>query len=1216
MANISGYKQLEQGLSQIRLLHLLPQRTRHLQLSAPWYSCVGLECTFETVDLASAPPYEALSYTWGEEDASVRIHLNGKEFLVRPNLAYALAALRVSEPRVLWVDALCINQQDTTERNHQVGMMGGIFRRAERVLVWLGRPSSGWDSSVAGALRMAERLGDNPPISKLPPTPPQPNPHHEYEFAQWIKLFPKCIEERKDKEEKTEGPSESRMLHWETCFDPECPCWNEATETREKTSRELGIAKWQDRLDQQRRRWYQMRNEHALYKQKVKRLPAMIEDTQKDLPFLAQMAKELHELEVEEFQQQKLLSDLRLSESQQLPLLDPPQQRLLQDFQTIQIRAYQELSNANLGKFRDMDPEFWNRARPVVHVSDRDNQEQSETERLLCEILADLGYFQRSISDLRKQLQGEPASSLLGEKIDHIEKMQQLDIDHRRGLAKLQERLKAWKQPTDEQYGAGLKLLESQVEEFGRQVKDWETLQAVEIKRFGDLPSFISEQHESLQNFIERQCRDLERMKRGQALVSPALDAFLSEEEIQISKRLRSTKQEILNQYFVLRKTELRRRGFELVLQQCDRWRSHCDPWRLSMYKIKRHHNENRIREETVDAQLEWIQLWRDMVAWQSKEWHDLVFTQADTPLRLPDIDLLSLEGICRLPYWRRLWIVQEVLLAKELVLCFGDNARTTTSWDLFTKIRESLERIPNFWKFSPAVDASLKEISHAFPLRLDKLRNDDGESWSLHNLVDITRTSLCHDPRDKVYGLLGITSGFQFGDFDVRYQDAVEGVYRNAILWYHSKHGEDVSSPNLVRFSELLQLSLKNHQDTQSVHASTQTSNAAATPLTLDRNLLSGYTETFCMKGILGVPLLPIEKLMVDKGLMQTRRRDWISTLVEYFDDSGFRGPKTAIEEELLYLDSISTTLSLPNSSAYAVVEYMSGEPGPDICCSRDRPGQGQEPLFFLTVDGEFGISSTCIREGDLLCRFSGSNLGVVLRRGKDQYSLAGKAIMSSIETRRMTNKDESLRIVNLMLDISSILSLTTPLDIVNKHENREPLYIQESSFGWDEFIASGADETPNPLRQRQMVQTTDDPPEAEQEPELTSIPKFQVRTRVFSSEQSWLADGLSRLLSVAPMVSLDINETYPALQYPDPPTVSMTLYSSTPVNGPTTMENPYEEPYSSKLSILNPARSWRFRLQLKLGPLKETTVQSTPGAQGGEVRRTISRWWNRFVD
>ncbi|KAF4958054.1 hypothetical protein FGADI_2684 [Fusarium gaditjirri] len=1171
MTTSSGYRQLEPWLSQIRLLHLQPLRTEDHQSSAPWYKCVSLECTFETVHLASAPPYEALSYTWGDEAASIRILLNGEVFLIRPNLAYALAALRSSEPRVLWVDALCINQQDTTERNHQVGMMGDIFRRAERVLVWLGRPSSGWDSSVAGALEMAKKLGEHPPASKLPPPPPQPNPHHESQFDQWINLFPEDIEERESKENHAKGSSESRIAHWQTCLDRECGCWHETREEHGKGSSESRTSPWQDRLDQQRRRWDQMRDEHAQYELRVERLPDMIEDTQKDLPFLAQMEQKLHELQAEELEQQKLLNGLRLSESQQLALLHAPQQRLLQDFQVNQTRDYQEFSIPGLRKppkawevQRGVATELGKQARPIADVSGEDGQEQRKIDRLFHEILADLGQFQRSIYDLREELRGEWASPLLTERIFRLEKMQQLDMDQRRGLAKLRDQLQAWQQPTDEQYRAGLELLESQVEKFDRRVKRWEALQNAQIENLGDMPKFITEQYESLQRFTKQQHQDLDDMelslRTGALFLSSSSDAFLSQEEITISERVKSIKQEILKQHFVLRGTELKRWGIELVLQQYGRWRS-------SIYEMKRKHQVKRgIREESINAQLEWIQLWRDMVAWQAKEWHDLVFTQTDTPPGFPDINLLSLEGICRLPYWRRLWIVQEVLLAKELVLCFGDNAKTTTPWDLFTRTRDSLEQIPSFWQFSPAVSASIKEIRNAFPLRLDRLRKDNGQSWSLHKLVDITSNSLCRDPRDKVYGLLGITSGFQFGDFDVRYQERVEDVYRNAILWYHSKYGEDVNSPNLVSFSQLLQLSLKN---------------AGSSPQSLDG---TGFTEKLCMKRMLSSPILPIEKLIGDRDLWQTRRRDWISTLVEYLDDSGFRGPKTAIEEELLYLDSVSTTLSMPASSAYAVTkECVSNETSSAICSSHEKRGQGQEPVFFVTVDGEFGISSACVREDDLLCRFPGSNLGVILRRGVGQYSFASKAIMSSITKTSISNTDDANLLgrptdrsieptrrqsvanggcfVDLMLDITSILSLTIPLDIVSKHERREPLYIQETSFEWFEFTTWGLDVAPS---QKQEVQTPEVPPEAEQEPKPAIATKFKVRTSVFSPKQTWVTDDMSKLMSVAPMVSLDIDESYPALHYPD--SVSTTLYSSSPVNVPATMISQYKESLGPK--------------------------------------------------
>jgi ubiquinone biosynthesis protein UbiJ len=67
------------------------------------------------------------------------IELNGTRVDVRENLWSALVHLRDSrQERGLWIDALCINQGDIEERNHQVKLMAFIFARAEEVLVWLG----------------------------------------------------------------------------------------------------------------------------------------------------------------------------------------------------------------------------------------------------------------------------------------------------------------------------------------------------------------------------------------------------------------------------------------------------------------------------------------------------------------------------------------------------------------------------------------------------------------------------------------------------------------------------------------------------------------------------------------------------------------------------------------------------------------------------------------------------------------------------------------------------------------------------------------------------------------------------------------------------------------------------------------------------------------------------------------------------------------------
>jgi hypothetical protein len=107
-----------------------------------------IECTIKHVKFSDSPVYEALSYMWGPQNVLQYIFVSGNNILVRENLWCALQHLRLeSENRVLWIDAMCINQQNIHERNHQVAQMRMIYKQARRVVVWLG-PSD--PSSVLG----------------------------------------------------------------------------------------------------------------------------------------------------------------------------------------------------------------------------------------------------------------------------------------------------------------------------------------------------------------------------------------------------------------------------------------------------------------------------------------------------------------------------------------------------------------------------------------------------------------------------------------------------------------------------------------------------------------------------------------------------------------------------------------------------------------------------------------------------------------------------------------------------------------------------------------------------------------------------------------------------------------------------------------------------------------------------------------------------------
>ncbi|KAI1449094.1 HET-domain-containing protein [Annulohypoxylon stygium] len=83
--------------------------------------------------------YDALSYTWGDLQKTNEIIVDEKTLGVTRNLYLALMKLRSpTEPRCLWIDAICIDQGNVQERNHQVQMMKRIFSTASSVIIWMG----------------------------------------------------------------------------------------------------------------------------------------------------------------------------------------------------------------------------------------------------------------------------------------------------------------------------------------------------------------------------------------------------------------------------------------------------------------------------------------------------------------------------------------------------------------------------------------------------------------------------------------------------------------------------------------------------------------------------------------------------------------------------------------------------------------------------------------------------------------------------------------------------------------------------------------------------------------------------------------------------------------------------------------------------------------------------------------------------------------------
>jgi hypothetical protein len=130
-----------------------------------------VNCSLSTHALATAPDYDALSYCWGDENHKISIFVEGRPYGVTTNLHSALRHLRhKSAEKRFWIDAICINQTDTTEKSHQIPLMGQIYRQAKLVIAWLGDADEethlafelmeAWGSLVTKRISSGQRVED------------------------------------------------------------------------------------------------------------------------------------------------------------------------------------------------------------------------------------------------------------------------------------------------------------------------------------------------------------------------------------------------------------------------------------------------------------------------------------------------------------------------------------------------------------------------------------------------------------------------------------------------------------------------------------------------------------------------------------------------------------------------------------------------------------------------------------------------------------------------------------------------------------------------------------------------------------------------------------------------------------------------------------------------------------------------------------------------
>jgi hypothetical protein len=168
------YQPLEE--QQIRILEIFPGSEND-----------PIFCSLRPSDFGSGARYEAVSYSWGTGYSDRAILIDGCSIQVTANLEAALKAFRreipsspnednddvngitkqlekvatddsTSRKRLLWIDALCINQQDNDERNHQIQLMRTVYSQSIKLVVWLGEESDDSDLAIDTAAEIISTI--------------------------------------------------------------------------------------------------------------------------------------------------------------------------------------------------------------------------------------------------------------------------------------------------------------------------------------------------------------------------------------------------------------------------------------------------------------------------------------------------------------------------------------------------------------------------------------------------------------------------------------------------------------------------------------------------------------------------------------------------------------------------------------------------------------------------------------------------------------------------------------------------------------------------------------------------------------------------------------------------------------------------------------------------------------------------------------------------
>ena len=159
---------------------------------------------------------------------------------------------------------------------------------------------------------------------------------------------------------------------------------------------------------------------------------------------------------------------------------------------------------------------------------------------------------------------------------------------------------------------------------------------------------------------------------------------------------------------------------------------------------------------------------------------------------------------VVRQPYWQRLWIVQEIGAASKISIKWDEDTKDESN---STHASRNSRSFSYTWEdfFEASRDF---ELDAPLPRKLyEQRKKRHGDGFLLANLMEVSSDSLCEDPRDKIYGLMGIAHDCQNGSFPLDYSKSLFEVYADAMTFHQTAAVRDVSKAyvDVLQFSHLV---------------------------------------------------------------------------------------------------------------------------------------------------------------------------------------------------------------------------------------------------------------------------------------------------------------------------------------------------------------------------------------------------------------------------